>query len=130
MNDAELTDKVRDAMDDECRKRGYAAPVDVLVDLGLLQKNRYDDWRAGRVLYMESVCTCNLHKLTTVMQQMRLYAREIGLKPSFSCYKGKGRKLRFSKSGSPEIENRYATHFVDVKQVELLKQAKNEKSDS
>ena len=56
-----------------------------------------------------------------------------GLKPSFCCYKqwgvkkkgGQGRKpvihLRFSKSGNPEVERWYATHFVDTKRVAELK---------
>ena len=29
--------------------------------------------------------------------------------------------LRFSKSGDPEIERRYATHFVDLKRTAQLK---------
>lgn len=55
------------------------------------------------------------------------------MKPSFCYYKrwgtkkknGQGRKpvipLRFSKSGDPEIERRYATHFVDLKRTAQLK---------
>ena len=29
--------------------------------------------------------------------------------------------LRFSKSGKPEIEKAYATHYVDIKKIEQLK---------
>ena len=36
MNNQELTAKVHSAMYVQCRKRGYAAPVDVLMDLGVL----------------------------------------------------------------------------------------------
>ena len=55
------------------------------------------------------------------------------LKTSFCYYKqwgvkkknGQGHKpvipLRFSKSGNPEIEKWYATHFVDTKRIALLK---------
>lgn len=43
------------------------------------------------------------------------------LKPSETVYKkwGKGNKifLRFSKTGSPKIEEAYSTHFVGFKKV-------------
>ena len=58
------------------------------------------------------------------------------LKSSFCVYKrwavkkkdGQGRKLviklRFSKSGSDDIEKWYATHFVDMKKIEKMKEEK------
>lgn len=136
MNDHELMVKVQAAMYQQCRRRGFAAPVDVLMDIGVLQKSKYEDWRFGRVPYLERVCTVNLGKLSTIRHQMRVYAQKAGLKPSFTCYKqwgvkkrgGQGRRpvilLRFSKSGSPEIERWYATHFVDSKRVAELKSEK------
>ena len=136
MNDRELTGKVNSAMYRRCRDRGYATPVDVLMEIGYLSKKDYENWRYGRVPYLERVCTANLSKLSTVMRQMRVYAQKAGLKPSFCYYKrwglkkkgGQGHKpviqLRFSKSGDPEIELRYATHFVDMKRVSQLKSAK------
>lgn len=46
---------------------------------------------------------------------------------------GQGHKpvipLRFSKSGDPEIERWYATHFVDTKRVSQLKAAALEKAE-
>ena len=133
MNNRELTGKVNSAMYRQCRDRGYAAPVDVLMEIGYLSKKDYENWRYGRVSYLERVCTANLSKLSTVMHQMRVYAKKAELKPSFCYYKqwgvkkkgGQGRKpvipLRFSKSGDPEIERWYATHFVDTKRVSQLK---------
>ena len=63
--------------------------------------------------------------------QIRRYAQKTGLKPSFCYYKRWGVKkkhghrpvilLRFSKSGKPEIEKAYATHYVDIKKIEQLK---------
>ena len=67
------------------------------------------------------------------MPQLRVYAQTTGLKPSLCYYKqwgvkkknGQGHKpvipLRFSKSGNPEIEKWYATHFVDTKRIAVLK---------
>ena len=67
------------------------------------------------------------------MHQMRVYAKKSGLKSSFCYYKrwgmkkknGQGHKpvvpLRFSKSGDPDVERWYGTHFVDFKRIEQLK---------
>lgn len=138
MNDKELAGKIHSSMYHQCQKRGYAAPVDVLMDIGYLSKQRYEDWRFGRIDYLERVCHANLHKLSFVMHQMRVYAGKTNLKASYCCYKkwgvkkknGQGHKpvvlLRFSKSGDETVERWYATHFVDKSQLARLK---NEKAD-
>ena len=135
MNDQELTGKIYSSMYRQIQLRGYVAPVDVLIDTGILPKQKYEDWRFGRVRYLESVCTANLRRLSFVLHQMRSYAQAHGLKPSFCYYKrwgvqkknGTGHKpvipLQFSRSGSPEIERSYATHFVDLTRVQELKAA-------
>lgn len=137
MNEKELIGRIHSAMYQQCQRRGYAAPVDVMMEIGVLPKQKYEDWRFGRVDYLERVCTVNLKKLSFIMRQMRLYAQKAGLKPSFCYYRrwgvkkksGQGHKpviqLRFSKSGNPEIERWYATHFVDTKQIERLKERQN-----
>lgn len=133
MNDGELIGNVHSAMYHQCMDRGYAAPVDVLMDIGVLPKQKYEDWRFGRVPYLERVCTVNLRKLSLIMHQMRVYAQKVGPKASFTCYKqwcvkgkpGQGHKpaiqLQFSKSGNPNVERWYATHFLDLKRIEALK---------
>ena len=139
MNNADLIKKVNDSVYHQCQRRGYAAPVDVLMDIGILPKQKYEDWRFGKVDYLERVCTVNLNKLSSVLHQMRVYAKKADLKPSFCYYKrwgvkkkwGQGKKpvipLRFSKSGDPEIEKWYATHFVDTKQIAALKEQQAQK---
>ena len=112
-----LIGKVHDSMYRQCKSRGFAAPADVLMDIGVLDKKKYDDWRHGRVPYLEAVCSVNLHKLSEIMKVVRAYAVANGLKPSFTDYRqvgSKDRKLRFSKSGNPAIEKAYATHYVVV----------------
>ena len=141
MNDGELIAKVRSSMYRQCGERGFAAPVDVLMEIGVLPKKRYEDWRYGRVDYLERVCTVNLKKLSAVMREMRAYAKMQNLKPSFCCYKrwgmkkkdGQGRKpiilLRFSKSGAAEIERGYATHYVAEHRVAEFK-AERQQTDA
>lgn len=139
MNNADLIKKVNASMYQQCQRRGYAAPVDVLMDIGILPKQKYEDWRFGKVDYLERVCTANLNKLSSMLHQMRVYAKKADLKPSFCYYKrwgvkkkgGQGKQpvipLRFSKSGDPEIEKWYATHFVDIKQIAALKEQQAQK---
>jgi hypothetical protein len=134
MNNGELIGKVHSSVYHQCLNRGYATPVDVLMDVGVLTKAKYEDWRFGRVSFLEAVCTVNLHKLSFIMKQIRVYAKKRGLQPSFYYYKrwgmkkknGQGHKpvipLRFSKSGNPEIEKQYATHYVDKARIQELKE--------
>ena len=133
MKDSELVGKVHSSVYHQCQRRGYAAPVDVLMDIGVLSKQRHEDWRYGKVDYLERVCNCNLKQLSFIMKQIRAYSAKAGYKPSFCYYKrwgvkkknGQGHKpvipLRFSKSGNPEIERAYATHYVDAAKCEELK---------
>ena len=128
-----LTGKVHSSMYHQCNVRGYATPVDVLMDIGVLPKKSHEDWRYGRVDYLEKVCTVNLRTLSEVMQIVRAYAQKSGLKPSFCYYKqwgvkkknGQGHKpvipLRFSKSSNEQIERGYATHYVDSARIAELK---------
>lgn len=141
MTESELIGKVHSAVYHQCQQRGYAAPVDVLIDVGVLPKQRYEDWRNGKVPYLEQACICNLKKLSFIMSQIRKYAMKSGLKPSYCYYKQWGTKkksgqerkpvipLRFSKSGKEDIERAYATHFVDVKQIKQIKQGKEASQD-
>lgn len=141
MNDIELTGKVHSAVYHQCKTRGYAAPVDVLLEIGVLPKQKYEDWRHGHVDCLERVCTVNLRKLSFIMKQIRVYAKKANLKPSVTVYKqwavkkknGQGRKpvicLRFSKSGNPEIEKWYSTHFVDTKRIAELRAAAHDSDD-
>ena len=43
MNEKELIGKIRSSMYHQLRTCGYAAPVDVLIDTGILPKQKYED---------------------------------------------------------------------------------------
>ena len=92
------------------------APVDVLVGMGLLRPEHLDNWRRGRVPYLERVINCNLTRLSRLLRILRFHAHDLNLKPSQTIYKryGKGPKprLRFTKTGDAGLEAAYATHFV------------------
>lgn len=134
IKDKEIASAVHNAMYQQWKKHGYATPVDTLIFIGVLSKKSYEDWRFGRVQYLEKVCTLNLRKLSIIMHQMRVYAQKQGWKNSFCYYKQWGVKkksgqghtpvipLRFSKSGDTNVETWYSTHFVDPERVKQLKE--------
>ncbi len=92
------------------------APVDVLVGMGLLEPETLEDWRRGRVRYLEAVINCNLMRLSRILRILRFHAHDLNLVPSFTAYmrwgKGPKQRLRFTKTGDPNLEEAYARHFV------------------
>lgn len=136
MKTKNITGLVHNSMYQQIKKNGYAAPVQVLMDIGVLKKEDYERWRLGKVDFLERVCQVNLSKLSAIMREIRLYARKNNLKESWSCYKRWGQKkqyvqqLRFSKSGSPQIERAYATHYLRQDMVEQKRNATEEKKET
>lgn len=96
-------------------QRGFVTAIDVLMGLGWLQQRRVDEWRQGRVDYLERVVVASLGKVSTAMRALAAWAQDKGLQPSETAYLARGRRrqpLRFSKSGDPKIELAYRTHWV------------------
>lgn len=100
-------------------EKGYIAPVDLLLKLGWLTSEGHESWRFGRVPYLERVVSGNLGRLSFAMGELRKLGHQLGLKPSWTGYvtwgKRGGAPLRFSRSGLPELEQAYATHWVKPK---------------
>ncbi len=96
-------------------ERKFVTAIDVLVGVGWLEPRRVDEWRQGRVDYLERVVIASLGKISTAMQCFRRWAQARGLERSETAYVARTRDrrpLRFSKSGDPEIERAYRTHWV------------------
>ena len=121
MNDKELHDKVHSAMYALIKTKNVVSPVEVLIEIGVLSKTDYENWRAGKIPYLERACKTNLSKLSFVNREIRAFARKNNLKPSLTDYRkwGKGRpdRLRFSKSGNEHIEKQYATHYIGKRET-------------
>lgn len=98
------------------RRGNVVAPVDVLVAMELLRPEHLEDWRRGRVPYLERVINCNLTKLSRLLRILRFHAHDLNLKPSTTAYrrwtKGPKHVLRFTKTGDRRLEQAYATHLV------------------
>lgn len=125
MNNADLEKEVKRLVHLNRYEKGNVCSVDILLQLDYLTKKDYEDWRFGRVEYLEKVCNINLSKLTLINKFIKKYATEIDLKSSWTGNNqfGKGIKcrLRFSKSGDKTIEDRYATHYIDNDRINELK---------
>lgn len=114
--DDRLFPRIERAVASILAKGKVVAPVDVLVAMDLLVPNRLDDWRRGRVPYLEQVIGCNLTRLSWLLRILRFHAHDLNLVPAPAVYlrHGKGPKqaLRFTKTGDPKLEAAYARHFV------------------
>jgi len=126
MDKKNLTAQIHNSMYQNIRKKGWVAPVDVFLHIGVLTKESYENWRFGRVPFLEKVCQANLRQLSGIMHEIRVYAVKNNLKPSWTYYHQWGKnnkiKLRFSKSGDEKVESHYATHFLDGKRLAELKE--------
>jgi hypothetical protein len=111
----------------------YVSAIDVLRGMGLLAPSKVDAWRKGQVEFLERVIQGNLHKISSSMAMFREWGREKGLQPSETHYVRRTRNgtvdLQFSKSGDPEIEKQYRTHFVSPALSEQKQKRLQEKLD-
>ncbi len=128
MNNKELEKKITAIINSLIYEKGYICSVDVLLRLDYLAQKDYQDWRLGRVPYLEKVCKVNLKKLSLTNKIIRNFAKQRQLKSSWTGYNQWGKNKRilvFSKSGDLSIEKLYATHFIDTARINELKALKN-----
>ncbi|MBE2253386.1 MAG: hypothetical protein IAE78_27910 [Myxococcus sp.] len=103
------------AVDGLLRRGNVVAPIEVLVEMELVRREQLEDWRRGRVAFLEGVINCNLSRLGRLLRILRFHAHEVNLKPGWTAYMRWGRakqRLRFTKTGEPKLEEIYATHLV------------------
>ena len=105
--DDPLYPRITRAVEGVLRRGNVVAPVDVLIEMELLTRERLEEWRHGRVPYLERVIHCNLTRLGRLLRILRFHAHDLNLKPSWTAYmrwgKGPKQRLRFSKTGEPKV---------------------------
>ena len=114
----DIQEQVRRVAEQAPAEQQYVRPIDVLLGLGWLAPSHLDQWRQGRVPYLEQVVQANLGKVTTAMAEFRRWARASGLTPSETTYLARTRdrhELRFSASADPDVEQAYRTNWVSPK---------------
>ena len=91
-------------------------PIDVLIGMQLLSRDDLEEWRCGRVPYLEKVIDCNLTRLSRLLRILQFHVHDLNLVPSVSAYmrhgSGPKRQLRFTKTGDAKLERAYSTHFI------------------
>jgi len=114
--DDKMYPRVAQAVEQLLAKGKVVAPVDVLVQMALLDPKRLEDWRQGRVTYLEKVIDCNLTRLSRLLRILRFHTHDLKLVPSVTAYmrwgKGPKQRLRFTKTGDSKLEEAYTRHFV------------------
>lgn len=91
------------------------APIDVLTGLGWLHGRRVDEWRQGRLTYLEESLTARPDRLAGVLAALRRWAEGRGLRPEEIPYLAATRdrgELRFTRSGDEAAERAYRTHWI------------------
>src|SRR3989304_6627891 len=118
LNRNDLIKKMNAASSFVLREKGYISFVDVLIQMGMLTKEPYEAWRFGKVPCLEQVISVNLAKINYTLRALQQNARNGGLRASKTAYgswgKGPKRTWRFSKSFDPNIDEEYATHFLQL----------------
>lgn len=112
---ANLERRVTKAADEALATQKFVAPLDVLIGIGWLAPSAVDLWRQGRVVCLADEAQVNESKLSDAMGIFRVWANELGLKPSDALYVSRTRDrrpLQFSRSGDAQIEAAYRTHWV------------------
>lgn len=104
------------AVDSLLQRGKVVAPVEVMIGMGLLAPQHLEDWRRGRVPYLERVINCSLARLPRLLRVLRFHAHDLNLKPSWTAYmrwgNGPKRLLAFTKTRESKLEKAYATHLV------------------
>jgi hypothetical protein len=114
-NEAKLRRKIAAASKAAIAKNGYVTAIDALLATGWLRPEKVEEWRRGRVPYLEHAVVASLPKISAAMRVFRSVAESAGWRPSETVYVSwtrDRRKLRFSKSGNPNIERAYRTHWL------------------
>jgi hypothetical protein len=130
-NRGELETRVVRAAEAALGRQQYVSAIDVLCGMGLLQPPHVDQWRKGRLDCLEQMIQGNPDKISFSIQTFHQWAQQKSLKPSETPYMRETRAgtipLQFTRSGNPEIETRYRTHYLSPAMPELKQRQLQEK---
>jgi hypothetical protein len=114
-NRATLAARVRKAAEEALARQGYVSVVDIFLGTGWLAPSRLKRWRTGQLECLESAVQVNLSRLGEALREIHTWASAKGLLPSETVYVARTparAPLRFSRSGDPDVERAYRTHWI------------------
>ena len=96
-------------------EKSYVSIIDLFMAMGWLKPDKLNDWKLGKISYLERVITANLSKISRKMKEFKSWAIHSKLKARITIYKHKSHRLRFSKTGDLNIETAYSTHYLLIR---------------
>jgi len=82
MNNSDLKKKIELVCKELIAEKGYLSSIDVLLKLEYLSGKDYENWRFGKVEYLEKVCGVNLKKISTINKTINTISKQWNLKKS------------------------------------------------
>jgi len=70
------------AVDAILERRGFVSPTELFVEMGLLSVQAIEEWRAGRIPFLERAIQCNLSEANRILRVFRMHAHDLNLRPS------------------------------------------------
>lgn len=67
-------------------RRDFVSPIEVFIEMGLLNVESIADWRAGRLPFLERGIQCNLSAANRILRLLRMHAHDLNLRPSGTAY--------------------------------------------
>lgn len=107
-------------------RKGHVSVIDLFIEIGWLRPDKLNDWKLGKISYLEKIITANLSKISRAMKEFKSWAVHSKLKARFHVYKHKSHTLRFSKTGELNIETAYSMYYVLIRPEEKRKISKIE----
>src|SRR5262245_38010123 len=114
-NRVPLADRIARAATAALAADHFVSTIDILVGIGWLDSGAVARWRRGQIECLEAAVQVDLPRISEAMRLFRSWAATRGLLPSVTTYASQTpdrRPLRFSRSGNPELEAFYQTHWV------------------
>jgi len=107
--------KIVKAVDAILSERNIVRTTDVFVSVGMLEKRKMEDWKSGRVPYLEKVLNGSLSKLNRVLRILRFHVHDLNLRPQKHTVRNGKKILRYSKTGDPKLEDAYSLDYSIIK---------------
>jgi len=114
-NQSKLAGRVTRAAEAALAEQDYVSPLDVLLGIGWVDGNTARRWRQGQIECLEQVIQTRPARLAEAMDLLQSWAGAQALTPRETPYVAATpprQALRFSRSGDPETERRYRTHWI------------------
>lgn len=113
-----LKTRVMEAAETALSSRNYVSVIDLFCGMRLLRSAHVDLWRKGQIQVLEEMIQAGPSKISSSIKIFQEWAQGKGLKQTETQYLCQGRSevrsLQFSRSGDPELERLYRTHYISA----------------